>query len=49
MISNKDVYSRKLPYAKKHKAEKDYRERKGKRKKKKKKLLITKERAKEHR
>ena len=48
-ISNKDVYSRKLPYAKKHKAEKDYRERKGKRKKKKKKLLITKERAKEHR
>ena len=50
MKSNKDVYSRTLPYAKKHKAEKDYRERKGKRtKKKKEKLLITKERAKEHR
>ena len=49
MISNKDVYSRKLPYTKKHKAKKDYRERKGKRTKKKEKLLITKERAKEHR
>ena len=49
MISSKEVYSRKLPYAKKHKAGKDYRGRKGKRTKKKEKLLITKERAKEHR
>ena len=49
MKSNKDVYSRKIPYAKKHKVEKDYKERKGKRTKKKEKLLITKERAKEHR
>ena len=49
LISSKEVYSRKLPYAKKHKAGKDYRGRKGKRTKKKEKLLITKERAKEHR
>ena len=35
--SNKDVYSRTLPYAKKHKAEKGYRERKEKRTKKKRK------------
>ena len=45
LISNKDVHSRKLPYAKKHKAEKE----KEKEQKKKEKLLITKERTKEHR
>ena len=50
MISNKDVYSRKLPYAEKHKAEKNYKERREKKKDRKKEMvLITKERAKKHR
>ena len=59
-ISNKDVYSRKLPYAEKHKAEKNYKKRREKKKikkkkkkekkdRKKEKILITKERAKKHR
>ena len=50
MISNKDVYSRKLPYAEKYKAEKNYKERREKKQdRKKEKILITKERAKKHR
>ena len=50
MISNKDIYSRTLPYAEKHKAERKIRKEKiRKREKRKEKIPITKERAKEHR
>ena len=49
-ISNKDIYSRTLPYAEKHKAErKVQREKKEKKEKRKEKILITQERVKEHR
>ena len=49
MISNKDIYSRTLPYAKKHKAERKIQIKKiQKREKRKEKILNTKERAKEH-
>ena len=50
LISNKDIYSRTLPYAEKHKTErKVQREKKEKKEKRKEKILITQERAKEHR
>ena len=49
LISNKDIYSRKLPYAKKHKAARKIQIGKNKkREKRKEKILNTKERAKEH-
>ena len=49
-ISNKDIYWRTLPYAKKHRAERKIQKDKIKRtEKRKEKILITKERAKEHR
>ena len=49
-LSNKDIYSRTIPYAKKHKAErKVQREKKEKKEKRKEKILITQERVKEHR
>ena len=42
LISNKDIYSRTLPYAEKHKAErKVQREKKEKKEKRKEKILIT--------
>ena len=50
MISNKDIYSRTLPYAEKHNAERKLqREKIKKKEKRKEKILITKERAREHR
>ena len=50
MISNKDIYSRTLPYAEKHKAKRKIQiEKIKKREKRKEKILNTKERAKEHR
>ena len=50
LISNKDIYSRTLPYAEKHKAERKIQiEKIKKREKRKEKILNTKERAKEHR
>ena len=50
MISNKDIYSRTLPYAEKNKAERKIQIKKiQKREKRKEKILNTKERAKEHR
>ena len=50
LICNKDIYSRTLPYAEKHKVErKVQREKKEKKEKRKEKILITQERAKEHR
>ena len=49
LISNKDIYSRTLPYAEKHKAEKKIQiEQIRKREKRKGKILNAKERAKEH-
>ena len=49
-ISNKDIYSRTLPYAEKHKAARKIQiGKKKKREKRKEKILNTKERAKEHR
>ena len=48
-ISNKDIYSRTLPYAEKHKAKRKLQKEKIKKEKRKKKILITKERAKEYR
>ena len=53
-ISNKDVYSRTLPYAESHKVEKKLqrekiKEREREREREKEKILITKERAREHR
>ena len=50
LISNKDIYSRTLPYAEKHKAERKIQiEKIKKREKRKEKIVNTKERAKEHR
>ena len=49
MIGNKDLYSRTLPYAEKHKAERKIQiGQKKKREKRKEKILNTQERAKEH-
>ena len=50
MIANKDIYSRTLPYAEKHKAARKIQiGKKKKREKRKEKILNTKDRAKEHR
>ena len=50
MINNKDIYSRTLPYAEKHKAERKLQREKVKKKEKRKEnILITHEIAKEHR
>ena len=49
-ISNKDIYSKTLPYAENHKAErKIQREKKENKEKRKERILITQERTKEHR